>query len=424
MPFIDSLDVANRALQHCGARKIVDVNEDTNNNNEIAFAYDKVRRAELRRNVWRFAVRKAVLRAVDTDTMILVPALYDNTKTYLPGAIVSDENNQAWISVMPGNRNNPPNTTNVWDMYFGPLTVYAWSSGTTYFSGELVYKAGAVAGTYAIFMSLINSNSDTPDVSTAYDATATYHGDAVVSYSGSRWRSLIELNTGITPTDGPLNFDIDAVYSSGQTATGSNHLIYTSQVNSNVGNDPTTDDGTHWLSTGVVNAWSRVPQPDNAANSWRVIDATMQNLIFAYPVGSGPASNSDTRNVFRLPSGFLREAPQDAKAGSNSALGAPTGLAYNDWEYEGDYIVSSRIDPIVYRFVADVTKVSAMDDMFCEGLACRIAESVCEQLTQSTQKLQQIMSEYRLFMGEARIANAIEEGPVEPPEDDWVSCRA
>ena len=75
------------------------------------------------------------------------------------------------------------------------------------------------------------------------------------------------------------------------------------------------------------------------------------------------------------------------------------------------------------RFVADTIDVTTFDDMFCEGLAARIAESVCQILTQSDAKLRTIAGEYQKFMGEARTVNAIETGPVEPPIDDFISCR-
>src|SRR5678815_3993516 len=119
MPFLDSLDIANRALQHCGAPQIATVGEISKSNREVSFAYDKVRRAELRRNTWRFATRRTVLRAIDTDTMILVPAAYDATVTYLPGAIVADTNGLLWLSNTQDNRNNTSGATAAWDMYFG-----------------------------------------------------------------------------------------------------------------------------------------------------------------------------------------------------------------------------------------------------------------------------------------------------------------
>ena len=121
MPFIDSLDIGNRACQLLGVRAIASVDEISKNNREISNAYDKMRRIEMRRNVWRFAVRKAVLRAVDTTTMIVLPSDYDASATYLPGAIVADTNGALWISIAPENVNNTPggNNDNTWADHIG-----------------------------------------------------------------------------------------------------------------------------------------------------------------------------------------------------------------------------------------------------------------------------------------------------------------
>lgn len=423
MPFLDSLDIANAALQLCGVDQIAGPTEDSKANKETAFAYDKLRRPELRRNVWRFAIRKTVLRAIDADTMILQPTLYDATVTYLPGAVVADANGQFWTSQEKDNLGNVPGDTNTWDMYFGPLTVTPYSATTTYSAGELVYKPGAVAGRFTIFQSLENANATAPDVATAYDATVTYHGDAIVSSGGFQWRSLIEVNLGITPAVGPAAFDLTTTYAIAQTVTASDHFIYTSSTNANIGHDPTTDGGANWTNTNVANAWARSPTIPVSARNWRVILANMKTLTFSYPIGTGPASQLTTQNVYRLPAGFLKLAPQDPKAGSTSALGAPSNAVYEDWNLEGNYLISSEVGPIRLRFVADVTKVQDMDDMFCRGLACSIATQICVPLTQSSNKLQAIATQYKLFMFEARLTNAIEVGPVEPPLDDYLACR-
>lgn len=423
MPYLDSLDIANRAIQHTGGQQIVTVTEDTKNNFEATFAYDKLRRAELRRNAWRFAIKKVMLRPIDTTTMLLNPAVYDATVTYLPGAIVADGNGLLWISNTPDNINNTPGDTDVWDMYFGPMSVTLYDSTIGYSAGELVYKLGAVAGSYTVYLSLINANSDVPDTATPWSAIVTYGPDAVVSNGGSQWRSLVPVNLNITPADGPSNFDIGATYSTGNTVTGSDHYIYSSVGNGNVGHDPTTDGGVHWTNTNAINGWSRVPTIPVASTNWRVINCTLKGLTFLYPINSGPTSQTSTRNVYRLPSGYLRKINQDPKAGGFSALGAPGNIYYDDWEFEGDFLVTALTTPIAFRFIADVTRVTAFDDMFCEGLACRIAIAIGETITQSTAKVQNIASEYNKFMGEARLVNAIEEGPEESPLDDYIACR-
>ena len=74
---MDSLDIANRALFHLGVQPLQSVTENSQRNATITFLYDKVRRAELRRNCWRFSTKRVALRPLTTTTQMVVPALYD-----------------------------------------------------------------------------------------------------------------------------------------------------------------------------------------------------------------------------------------------------------------------------------------------------------------------------------------------------------
>lgn len=422
MPFLDSLDIANRALQLVGQPPILSVGEDSKANRETSNAYDKVRRPELRRNNWRFAIKYAALRAIDRDTRLLAPRLWAATQLYLPGAIVTDANGSLWISGLAENLGNAPGSSAAWDQYFGPMTVHLYAASTGYFAGELVYTL-ETAGSFVVFVSLEDGNTDEPGTATAYDATVTYGLNDVVSSAGSQWRSLITLNKGTTPADAPAAYNPAVIYAISNTVTGADGFIYSSIGSGNVGNDPTTTTGS-WTNTGVAAAWDRTPSLYVSSKKWRPLFANAINMVaFLYPMGTGPAGTPSAMKLYHLPANFLREAPQSPKSGSTSYLGAPTGLAYNDWIYNGDYLQSSSADPIVYRFSADITDVTKMDDMFCEGLACRVALAVCEPLTQSNTKFQQIGAEYKTFMSDARSVNAIEQGPTEPPEDDYIAAR-
>lgn len=421
--FIVDLDIANSALSKLGQDPILDVTEVSKANRIMAFHYDKLRRPELRRNAWKFAVKRAVLRSIDTTTRHLVAETYDSTKTYLPGAIVKDANNTRWTSDTADNLNNTPGVLDIWAPYFGPTTVSLFDSTVAYYSGEIVYVPGTVAGSYQVYRSLQDANSDVPGTATAYDATVTYQLDDVVSSAGSQWRSIIPVNKGVTPADGPLAWASGTTYSAAQTVTGTDNFIYSSVSGGNIGNNPVTDGGVHWTNTLVANAWSRTPTLLVSSIKWLPIAATLSNAAFLYPVGSGPSSNDASRNAFRLPAGFLRFINQNPKQGAVSVLGAPSNMGYADWEFDSKYLVTTDIGPIVFRFIADVTVVGEMDDMFCEGLACRMAIEGCEELTQSTSKLSTLASAYRQFMTEARLVNAVEIGSEEPPLDDFIECR-
>jgi hypothetical protein len=425
MPFLDSLDIANRACQHLGATRIASPTEDSVNNAEIAFAYDKLRRAELRRNAWRFSIKKAVLRPIDTTTFLLSPAQWNAGIQYLPGSVVADSNGQLWVSNMADNLGNDPNLTDVWDSYYGSMTVDAYDTtgSTAYYAGDLVYIQNADSF-YNIYMSLQNANVEVPNTADVWSATNTYQEDETVSYNGMQWRSLIALNTNNTPVQGPSNWVATQSYAQAAQVTGTDGFIYNSVAGSNLGNNPVTDNGTYWINTDVPNAWTNVPVIPASSSLWVPLYASLVSFNFVYPIGYGPASQQTTRNIFRLPAGYLRPAPQDPKAGLYSFLGAPAYNTQEDWEYEGNFLLSrNSTTPIIFRFVADVTNVSEMDDLFCECFAARIAVETCEPITNSNVKQQTCNNAYKFFRGEAITVNGIEVGPVEPPEDDYIVCR-
>jgi hypothetical protein len=321
--FQTSIDIANRALQHCGARRIVAFTDDSTEAAAVSFCYDKLREAEMRRNVWRFSIRKVALRPIDTTWSYIAPLAYVAATAYVTGSVVSYLG-QFYEATSPGSTGETPGLdASHWEVYCGPRAIrpFALNTGGTasdvsYFSGELALSGGLV------------------------------------------YRSLVSSNNDIPPT-------------------------------------------AKWLSLGAAS----VP------------------LSILYPVGSGPASQNDTRNIFMLPASFMREAPQDPKGGNISNLGAPSNNTVNDWLFQDDLLISSGSDVIVFRFAAGLTRVPKFDPMFCEGLAARIGLEICEEVTQSAEKLQTIGAAYNRFMGEARTVNGIEEGPVESPEDDWIVCR-
>lgn len=421
--FLTPVDIANRALQHCGAARIDPTQgfeEDTEGAAECAFAYDKLRAAELRRNVWRFSIRTVALRPVDTDTQVIQAVVWSSTTTYFLGSLCADVQGNIWQSLVPNNLNNQPGNSDAWELYFGPRTVSLYDSGTNYFSGELVYKTPG-DGTYKVYFSRVNDNDEDPATATAYSATVTYDKNNIVDYNGTLFMSVTDLNMGQTPH---AQWVVSTTYAAGDIVSASDNYLYTSVGNGNVGNNPITDGGTNWTQ-GAVSTWTNSITDGAGSGSvkWLELDVMISPLLFTYPIGTGPSSASGTRNVFRLPVGYLRQAAQDPKAGSVSFLGAPSGQMYDDWNLEGDYIISREVQPIMFRFVADISDVRRMDDMFCEGLAARLGMEICPRLTQSGGKVATIAQMYKQVMTDARIVNGIETGPEEPPEDDYITCR-
>jgi hypothetical protein len=295
--------------------------------------------------------------------------------------------------------------------------ILEWSQTTVYSQGSFVVFNGSV------YLSLVNVN-------TGNFPNAAGSVSWVIVTGGTLSMSLFDLNLGNDPANSPLPWAIGTTYSIGNVVAGSDGIAYVSLTNSNLGNDPTLDAGVNWSSSGLLVPWTRTFTQGGGNSLWTQIGGAsfpfgvgISKLNIIYPVNSGPVSQSLTRNVFRLPAGFLKKAPQDPTAGTMSWLGAPSNLAFEDWTYFGDYLVSMDSYPIVLRFVADVQDVATMDPMFCEGLACRIGFEICETLTQSNTKQQTIASTYKEFMNKAKRSNAIDMSATEPPLDDFIACR-
>lgn len=383
--FTQLLDIIKSVADHLGLPHPLDVTDDSKLCQLSTSEYPKMRQAELRRNVWRFSVRRAALRPINVQTftfpngtvqnptLVLTPPAYSAVTTYLVGAIVSS-GGSLWMNTAPANLNNTPGVVGSgWVNFFGSLCVNPYDSLQSYYSGEMVYKSTGI-GTYAVYLAVMNGASEDPAVIDTYDATATYPAGALVVSGGINYISLVDMNLNHTPVSSPTAWAVSALTNSSQ---------------------------------------------------WVVLTgAVLSQINFIYPIGAGPVQQQATRNVYMLPYGYLRQAPQDPKAGSVSVLGGPSGLQYNDWIFEGNYIISREAQPIVLRFAADITDISAMDSMFAHGLSARIAYTICEPVTTSTEKLKNCTMAYAKNMTEARQVNGIEEGPTEPPEDDWITCRS
>lgn len=547
--FLSPVDIANRALQHCGSNPIdptLGFSENSQRAAECAFAYGKLRRAELQRNLWTFATRRTPIRKVDSNTMLLKPALYVASTTYFAGSIVQDQSGTLWSSRIRNNLgNDPQNSPSAWEPYFGPLGVSLYDSSQAYFCEEIVYTS-AGDGTYNVYRSLINGNAIHPALPNQWSETTVYFKNQVVqvfpawaigttysqgqtvtgpdgnvysslinanlanspptsggwalkpvltlqsqmvplsganlvqppqsspiqewqptqSYSignfvlfngleylsigasntgneppaatfwvavagGSLYMSLIDLNTRNNPSTTTIAaWSSATTYSIGQQVTGSDGVIYTSVTNGNTNNDPTTDGGTNWTNTGILSPWTTVFTQGGGNSLWVQIGGSsfstgvgLDAMSIMWPVSGGPHSDNLNRNFYRLPAGYLRRAPQMPSAGKTSFLGFPSNLPAADWEYNGDYLVTWESRPILFRFVADVQDVTSFTDLFCEGLACRIALEIIERLTQSTNKFEMIAKTYTKFMTEARTVGGIEAGTVSPPLDDFITTR-
>jgi hypothetical protein len=433
--FRSPVDIGNRAAQHCGVPRMDPTLgfADTGSRaaGEISFCYSKMIEAELQRRTWTFATRRQMLRAIDTTTMRIVPSLWSQLTTYFHGSIVADQFGNFWISRIPNNLNNDPLLTTYWEPYFGPLTAdpYDTSGSTAYFAGELVYTYSG-AGTALVYQSQINANADVPGTATVYDPTVTYFKNQVVTFSSVAYMSLIDLNLNNEPDLAPVLWAVGTTYAAAAKVGGSDGNIYQSVGSGNIGHDPTTDGGAHWTNTGVLNPWTTVFVGGHGSLNWLLIGGTgspsgvaLAILDIIYPIGSGPSSQSSTSNAFRMPAGFLRQCPQNPKPGIGS-LGGPTGIGYNDWLVEGDYIVSADSGTIFLRFVTNFTDVARMHTQFCEAVAVRIAFAICNSVTQSKALIELIVKTFKEWENDAMIIDGIEDDFADPPDDDYLTVRA
>ena len=321
--FIAPVDIANRGIQRVGLRKINLMTDTTVQAVEMNACYDKLRRAELRRAVWRFSTRRAPLQPITATSQRFIPAPWLVGTTYAAGAVVKDSNGIYWISVVAGNVGNTPGTApalgvpTFWQQYFGPVVCDLWSGTTAYNAGDLVYKSGPV--------------------------------------------------------------------------------FYLCTANNSLNQDPVG--GAPW-----------VVMPGSPTN---------RAIVLLQPAGPGLTVNGQARNMFPLPYGYLRATYQDPKVAGSSVNATSGGLQFSDWQFEGDYIISASTTALLLRFVADVQDVTAMDDLFCEGLAARMAFETCERLTNSNVKLQAIGQAYTKFIRDARLINWIETASTEKEEDEY-----
>lgn len=374
--FTSPTDIANRALNHCGAdHQIDDLLTDVSKEQRLVLSvYTKLRQAELRRNNWNFSLKRSVIRPIDTTSYDWTPPAYDAATTYRVGQVVSYDagfGSRLWINTSPNTLAKTPGTDPEWDDYFGSVVAVPFDVDDAYMAGELVYVTPD-DGTYKVYLSLTNGNSDDPSTVETWDATVTYQKGDIVVVSAQNYISLIDFNLNQAPASSPSD----------------------------------------WATTSLTDSLQ-----------WVQVNGTLVQHTVLYPYNTGPTSQTTTANIFPLPYGYLRKPNQSPKAGSFSILGAPTNLPEDDWLIEGQYIISRASTPITLRFVADVTNVRAMDPMFCEGFGARIALEIAEPLTQSSAKLRDILGEYNLFMKEARLVNGIENGAEEPKLDEWITCR-
>lgn len=92
------------------------------------------------------------------------------------------------------------------------------------------------------------------------------------------------LTSSTVPEDDYAAWSSGTTYSLGnRVIVVSVHKVYESAINSNTGNDPTTDDGTNWIEVGATNRWKAFDQklsdPVQQANSISYTFTTTDTIV-------------------------------------------------------------------------------------------------------------------------------------------------
>lgn len=321
-----------------------------------------------------------------------------------------------------------------------------------YQPGELVYLPVGNSG-YAVFQ-CIKATTESPLMADAWDNDHVYQAGQIAAFPGggiftlgesgsplsssdvlgtTAYISLTNVNIGNQPDQtntGSIwpQWNINTTWAVGTEVFASDSQLYVCTVQSHGadginGQNPVLDyPNAFWQPQGMyINMWAPVTVPMALSNSWQLINVQLVPISLVWPYGTGPAEDVTSQNVYRLPSNWLREAPEEPKSGLTPWLGGPTGEFQKDWVFEGDYMITRQSQPVLMRFVADVQDVTRFDAMFAEALSLNLA--IATGGTIDNDQGTRPQSDYRRLVQDARQVNAIEIGPVTPPDDQLISVR-
>lgn len=155
-----------------------------------------------------------------------------------------------------------------------------------------------------------------------------------------------------------------------------------------------------------------------------VRDALLRRHPWNFALGRAQLAASTTAPAFGpayqypLPSDFIRLLPD-----INDTVGTGGTNGQDDWVIEGGAILTDESGPLNIRYIRKITDPNAMDPLFREALSKQMAMEMCEDITQSNQKVQLIKDELKDILAEARRNNAFEQNSSDTPEDTWITAR-
>ena len=97
-------------------------------------------------------------------------------------------------------------------------------------------------------------------------------------------------------------------------------------------------------------------------------------------------------------------------------------LSVNEFRVEGRKILAN--DDVLYiRYIKSETDPNQYDSMFINAVSTRLAIELCESLTQSTTKRQELSADYDRFITSTRLQDALENPPDDFEDDTWLASR-
>ena len=126
--------------------------------------------------------------------------------------------------------------------------------------------------------------------------------------------------------------------------------------------------------------------------------------------------------AYQLPADYLRLDLVDDRYPS-AMLDSYVDTDLAEYVLEGNTILTNIAAPLRIRYGADITDAAQWDPLFREMFACRLAVDLCETLTQSNTKGQQIRADYAEARRQAYRAGAIERPPASLPDGAWIIGR-
>jgi len=127
-----------------------------------------------------------------------------------------------------------------------------------------------------------------------------------------------------------------------------------------------------------------------------------------------PAPTWGPAYAYLLPADFIRLAEDDQ---------ARVDCGERDWIIENGRIKTDDSAPLQIRYISRVSDVSMMTPLFREGLATKLAFELCEQLTQSNTKKDELREDLKDVISRGKKSNAFQKPSKRPPEDTWVTAR-